>query len=1142
MDVAEAEPAEHGYGFPRLSSPLDRIRDHYTAVVIGSGYGGSIAASRLARAGQDVCLLERGRERLPGEFPDTQVELLHETQMQTPHGHVGSRTALVDLRFHKDMNVLIGCGLGGTSLINANVSLEPEPAVFDDPVWPQEIRDDLPTRVAEGLARAREMLRPTPYPESAPPLTKLLRLEESARAMGAPFARTPINVTFAEGVSPGGVRQPACTACGDCVTGCNVGAKNTTQMNYLPDAKAHGAEIFTLAEARWIERRGDRWVVHFQALETGRERFDAPTMFVTADIVVLAAGALGSTEILLRSKEAGLPLSDRVGERFTGNGDVLGFSYNCDVPVNGVGFGTLQAEGREPVGPTITGVIDLRNQPVLDEGMVIQEGAVPSGLGKLMAAFYSASASVLGKDTDRGLRDELEEGGRALESLVHGPYHGSVHNTQTMLVMAHDDGNGRIVLDGDRVRIDWEGVGRQPIFQSVAQRLHEATRPHGGTFLKNPLWSKLSKQDLITVHPLGGCGMGDDAARGVVDHAGRVFAAAAGTEVYDDLLVADGAAMPRPLGVNPLLIISALAERNVALLAERRGWTVDYSPATGVLDPAAATRLGIRFTERMSGWLSTAVTGDYEQAAAQAEADGSRFEFTVTVVSDDLDRLLSDESHSARLIGTVTCAALSEHPLTITQGAFNLFVHDPDLPAARKMRYRMKLTSEEGRVFAFEGFKLVHDDEGLFDPWTDTTTLFVTVTEQDEVLGRGILRIATRDFMRQMRTMEVTGARTRRDRLAAQVRFARYFAGAMLDVYGGIFARSSPLDPDARPRKKRDLRLDDPEVERVETADGAQIRLTRYAGGRGPVLLAHGLGRSGNLFTADTIETNLVEYLVSHEFDVWVLDWRGSFELPTARAEWTLDDVAAHDWPAAVARVQERSGADRVAAVGEGVGAATMLGAMALGLSGVGSAVALGAALHLAIPRGRWRGRGLDDGPSLRRGTGFSARVADSLLKARPMQKEERCSSPVCRRATYVYGHLFEHDQLNRATHETLHEQLSLPSRRAVEHLRLVARRGHLVAADGSDRYLPALDRLTAPLAFVHGAESEAFRPDGTEATVAALRAAGAAPDQATLTIVPGYGHVDLVIGKDAVRDVYPLVLARLEETTASGVDALVGV
>jgi cholesterol oxidase len=1096
-------------------------------VVIGSGYGGAIAASRLARAGQDVCVLERGREFMPGEFPDTQLELTRETQMQTPQGHVGSRTALVDVHAHKDMNVLIGCGLGGTSLINANVALEAEPAVFEDPVWPQALRDDVSVRVAAGIERAKEMLRPTPYPDGRPPLRKLTVLEESAKAMNAPFYRPPINVTFEDGLSPGGVHQPACTDCGDCVAGCNVGAKNTTQTNYLPDAKAHGAEIFTLAQVRRIERRGDRWAVHFQVLETGRERFDAPTLFVTADVVVLGAGALGSTEILLRSKEAGLPVSSRVGERFTGNGDVLAFGYNCDVPVNGVGYGTLHAEGKEPVGPTITGIIDLRNQPVLDEGMVIEEGAIPSGLGKLMGAFYTASATVLGKDTDRGVRDELAEGRRAMESLVRGPYHGSVHNTQTFLVMTHDDGNGRIQLDGDHIRVDWEGVGRLPIFQSVAKRLYEATVPHGGTFLKNPLWSKFMKQDLITVHPLGGCGMGENGAGGAVDHAGRVFSGD-GADVYDSLLVTDGAVMPRPLGVNPLLTISGIAERNVALLAESRGWTIDYAPLTTQLEPAAETRVGIRFTERMSGWLSTAVTDDYESAAVRGKQDDSPFEFTVTVISDNLDALLGDENHQARLIGTVLCPALSPEPLTITQGVFNLFVHDPDAPAARKMRYRMKLTSPEGRVFAFEGFKLVHDDKGLFDPWTDTTTLFITVTEGEETAGKGILKIATADFVRQMRTMEVTGARGIRERLAGQARFARYFAGSMVDVYGGIFARSSSLDPEAPARKKRELRVTDPVVDHVTTSDGTMIRLTHYAGERMPVLLGHGLGSSSGIFTLDTVETNLVEYLASHGFDVWTLDWRGSFDLPSALGEWTLDDVALQDWPTAVAHVRAETGASHVAAIGEGVGAMTMLGALLRSSEGIGAAIALGAGLSVTVPNARRLGRGLDDELSLQRGEKLAERMADRFLKLQPMQKEERCASPVCRRASYVYGLLYEHDRLNRATHETLHELLSLPSRTAMAHLRLIAKERRLVAADGSDAYLPNRAGIAVPVSFVHGDESEVFKLEGTQMTVAALREA-VDPALVSLDVAADYGHLDLVIGKDAATDVFPLLLAHLE-------------
>lgn len=116
----------------RLSSPIENLKSSYTVVVIGSGYGGSIAASRLARAGQQVCILERGKEFQPGEYPKTQSKALAQIQIDLPQHHLGSHTALYDFHVNKDINVFIGCGLGGTSLVNANVSLQAEPRVFAD--------------------------------------------------------------------------------------------------------------------------------------------------------------------------------------------------------------------------------------------------------------------------------------------------------------------------------------------------------------------------------------------------------------------------------------------------------------------------------------------------------------------------------------------------------------------------------------------------------------------------------------------------------------------------------------------------------------------------------------------------------------------------------------------------------------------------------------------------------------------------------------------------------------------------------------------------------------------------------------------------------------------------------------------------
>ena len=153
-----------------LSSNISEIKSHYTVVVIGSGYGGSIAASRLARAGQSVCLLERGREIEPGSYPNTADTAAEEMQFDFPDRHIGSHGGLFDFRVNKEMNVLIGCGLGGTSLINANVSLKAERRILDSPSWPQKFREDIDTLVEDGYKKAQDMLKPIPYPETYPKL------------------------------------------------------------------------------------------------------------------------------------------------------------------------------------------------------------------------------------------------------------------------------------------------------------------------------------------------------------------------------------------------------------------------------------------------------------------------------------------------------------------------------------------------------------------------------------------------------------------------------------------------------------------------------------------------------------------------------------------------------------------------------------------------------------------------------------------------------------------------------------------------------------------------------------------------------------------------------------------------------------
>jgi len=547
----------------RLASPAAELQQSYDAIVIGSGYGGGVAASRLARAGKRVAVLERGREYLTGEFPARFPDMRNEMQVSGKSMRAGSDTALFDVRIGDDMHVLVGCGLGGGSLVNAGVALRPDTRVFADPVWPGQIRQD--GLLDEGYARARRWLRPANDPE-AQSLTKFKALDKASTALGQrPIAPTVV-VSYGENVNPAGIRQPACTRCGDCCGGCNVGAKNTVALTYLPDAVRHGARCFTEYKARSIAKlRDGRWQVDLVA--TGRAaKAGTPDRIITADIVVVAAGTLGSAEILLRSKERGLALSDRLGHRFSANGDIIAFGYGAKLPVNAIGVGHPAKVDVGPVGAAVSGQIEIRDDTDLSRSLTIQEGVLPSALAPMLPALFLPNGRILG----------------ALQSLVSGVYRGPFASLQTFFAVSHDSAAGRFTLKDDRLQLAWPSAKDEDVYKRLDAALSALVQGVGGSYVKNPLAGTVMGHQPATAHPLGGCAMGAERGEGVVDHAGRVFdtAGPGSTSAHDGLYVIDGSIIPRSLGVNPLLTITALAERAMMHMGRERGFAVDDVAAT----------------------------------------------------------------------------------------------------------------------------------------------------------------------------------------------------------------------------------------------------------------------------------------------------------------------------------------------------------------------------------------------------------------------------------------------------------------------------------------------------------------------------------------------------------------------------------
>lgn len=342
------------------------------------------------------------------------------------------------------------------------------------------------------------------------------------------------------------------------------------------------------------------------------------------------------------------------------------------------------------------------------------------------------------------------------------------------------------------------------------------------------------------------------------------------------------------------------------------------------------------------------------------------------------------------------------------------------------------------------------------------------------------------------------------------------------------------------PRVRRPLRCGEPQCYDLFTDDGVRLRLSRFRGGaRGPVILSPGYGTSALAYTLDTTETNVVEYLFERGYDVWVFDYRASPALPSAGTQFTFDDVARYDFPAAVRTVQAETGADTVQVVAHCMSSMALQMSLALGLQGVRSVVASQVSLHLwAAELNEFRSdlhgaqvldllgfdtltTEVDDEPS------FSERLVTHLLGLYPAGREP-CDRPFCRRVNFMYGEVYDHDRLNEATHEHLHEAFGVANITAFEHVTTMLRANHAVSADGSHDYLDDVDGLKLPIAFIHGEHNRMFLPRGTRETFEFLSERHG-PELYSYHLIPGYAHMDCFVGTDAARDVYPVITAELD-------------
>jgi cholesterol oxidase len=593
-------------------------------LIIGSGYGGAVAAAELAgKKNKDgtllrVCVLERGSEYLSGMFPARASDLAGHVRFSTPLAPFasGKRTGLFDVKVGPDVNALVASGLGGGSLINAGVMLQPHHKVFQEARWPHAIRKEaLDERSWTKLfTDAQAMLGAQTVSQTRAPYKKMSvmkSLGEGASRVwpsNSSFSHTPITVAEADGRSTGGVAMSACIGCGDCFTGCNHGAKLSLDVSLLVKAKHNRAEIFTGATVLKLvqDKANERWQVHVVHTDPQLRRRESAPLILTANHVILSAGSFGSTEILMRSevvdpKESKL-FSSKLGAQFSTNGDMIEAGFGLNKSVNCVATESDDPKTRN-VGPTITTMIDSRTgDPETD--LVVQEMSVPGALRRLFEEGYTL-AKVM---NDLALPDKDAYGSTYAERDNCAVDRKLIDRTLVVALIGRDAANGTLRLTpgpegiaGDgAVSVVWPEARNEPRLIAHHKKFAAwlAAAKFRGKALSNPMWRLLpEKMDkllggelgpLITVHPLGGCAMGEDVSSGVVDHFGRVFDGSLNgksTELHKGLMVLDGSIVPTSLGINPALTITVLAHRAVQDLVSRLTLKAD-----GLNQPPARSR------------------------------------------------------------------------------------------------------------------------------------------------------------------------------------------------------------------------------------------------------------------------------------------------------------------------------------------------------------------------------------------------------------------------------------------------------------------------------------------------------------------------------------------------------------------------
>ncbi|HEX7308313.1 GMC family oxidoreductase [Lentzea sp.] len=512
---------------------MGELAGNFDVVIVGSGFGGSVAALRLTEKGYRVAVLEAGRRFADDEFAKTSWDLRR--YLWAPRLRCFGIQRIHTLR---NVMVLAGAGVGGGSLVYANTLYRPLRPFYEDRQWAHitDWQDELDPFYDQASRMLGVVTNPTTTPSD-------VVMQKVAKDMGVEdsYHATPVGVYFGE---PGkkaadpffggaGPERTGCTECGSCMSGCRVGAKNTLVKNYLYLAEKLGAQVFPLTTVTRLDEVNGRWTVRTKM--TGGKA----TRTFTADQVVVAAGTWGTQQLLHKAKATTLPkISDKLGELTRTNSE----------SIIGAARYTVDPRSDFTQGVAITSSIHPDEITHIEP---VRYGKGSNAMGMLQTLATDGALS-----TPRWVQFVKQAVRHPVRLLRLLSVHRWSERTVILLVMQSLDNSITTFLKRGKLT-SRQGHGEpNPAFIPAGHEANLLAAKHidgmaGGT------WGELFNIPL-TAHFIGGCAIGSTEGQGVIDPYHRVFN-------YPGLSVVDGSAISANLGVNPSLTITAQAERAFSL-------------------------------------------------------------------------------------------------------------------------------------------------------------------------------------------------------------------------------------------------------------------------------------------------------------------------------------------------------------------------------------------------------------------------------------------------------------------------------------------------------------------------------------------------------------------------------------------------